>query len=77
MSAPPSAILKLLLSLVPACPGLIRRGHLFEGIYDTILGVIADYGTDEQVEWEHLAMIVRQDQALLAAEARGKAAPGP
>lgn len=64
----PAAILQLLLGLVPACPGLIRRGHLFPGIYDTILSVIEEHGSDDQREWDDLAQIVRQDQALLKAE---------
>jgi hypothetical protein len=64
-----SAILRLLLGLVPELPGGIRRGHFFPGIYETVLSVIAEYGTDEQSEWSDLAQIIRQDQALLKAEA--------
>lgn len=60
-------ILRFLLGLVPECPSLIRRGHLFPGIYDTILSVIEEYGSDDQREWSDLALIVRQDQALLKA----------
>lgn len=61
----PAAILRLLLSLVPELPGDIRRGHFFPGIYDTVLSVIEEYGTDEQREWSDLAAICRQDRALL------------
>jgi hypothetical protein len=64
----PSRILILLLGLVPELPQLIRRGHLFPGVYDTILSVIEEHGSDEQREWSDLAQIVRQDQALLKAE---------
>jgi hypothetical protein len=67
MKGDPSAILRLLLGLVPECPGLIRRGHLFPGIYTTILSVIEEYGSDDQREWSDLAQIVRQDMALLKA----------
>lgn len=63
----PAAILKLLLGLVPELPQLIRRGHMFPGVYDTVLSVIAEYGCDDQREWNDLAQIVIQDQALLRA----------
>lgn len=63
----PSRILILLLGLVPELPQLIRRGHLFPGIYDTILSVIEEYGSDEQREWSDLEQVIRQDMALLKA----------
>lgn len=69
MSEKPARILVLLLGLVPALPQLIRRGHLFPGIYDTVLSVIAEHGSDEQREWSDLAQIVRQEQALLRSHA--------
>ncbi len=67
MKPDPAAILRLLLCLVPECYALVKRGHLFIGIYDTILSVIEEYGSDEQSEWSDLAKICRQDRALLEA----------
>ncbi len=68
MRGDPAAILRLLLGLVPECPSLIRSGRLFVGIYDTILSVIEEYGSDDQREWSDLAQVIRQDQALLLAQ---------
>lgn len=65
MSTKTDPVLFLLLTLVPALPEEIRREHFFPGIYDTVLSVIAEHGSDEQREWSDLAQIVRQDQALL------------
>lgn len=69
MSEKSSATLRLLLTLVPALPEEIRRGHFFPGIYDTVLDSIAEHGSDEQREWSDLAQIVRQEQALLRSHA--------
>lgn len=61
------AILRLLLGLVPELPQIIRRSHLFPGVYDAILSIIGEYGSDAQREWSDLAQIIRQYQALLVA----------
>ncbi len=66
----PTRILQLLLALVPALPEDIRQGRHFPGIYDTVLGVIGDFGSDDQREWSDLAQFIRQEQALLRAMAR-------
>lgn len=69
----PAAILKLLLTLVPALPEEIRRGRFFPGIYSTVLSVIEEYGSDDQREWADLAQVCRQEMALLKA---GESAAG-
>lgn len=65
----PAAILKLLLTLVPALPEEIRRGRFFPGIYETVLSVIEEYGSDDQREWADLAQVCRQEMVRLRAGA--------
>lgn len=63
----PAAILKLLLTLVPALPEEIRRGRFFPGIYSTVLSVIEEYGSDDHREWADLAQVCRQEMARIRA----------
>lgn len=63
----PDRLLVFLLELVPECPRYIRQRLMSPRVYDTILGIIADYGTDDKREWSDLAQIIRQEQALLRA----------
>lgn len=56
-----------LLRFVPTIPRLIATGRATPEVYDRVLAKIAQHQTDEFVEWDHLAAICRQEQALLRA----------
>lgn len=70
MYAKPPAVLVLLMHLVPALDGMIRTDKIDPSIRDAVLLIIKEDRSDDFAEWDHLAQIVRQDQALERAISR-------
>ena len=64
------AVLNLLLQLVPMIPGLISAGKATVDLYASVQRVIDENRSPDQVEWDHLEQIIRQDQALVRDTAR-------
>ena len=64
------AVLNLLLQLVPMIPGLISAGKATVDLYASVQKVIDENRSPDQVEWDHLEQIIRQDQALVRDTAR-------
>lgn len=71
MSAPqaPAELVRLLRE-VPTYFRRVQSGLNDIAIYDDALEFIAANRSDDFAEWEHLAMICRQDKALLGAMTR-------
>ncbi len=66
---PPPELLELLKN-VPNMYRLVLTGLTDISIYEEAQQVINKHRSDDFAEWDHLAQIIRQDQALWAAELR-------
>lgn len=64
---PADPLLVYLLQTVPNFPRWIRAGEMAPSAYELVEQIIAQHGSDAKVEWSHLAMICRQERALLQA----------
>ena len=63
----PPTLLVDLLRFVPNIRRLASTSVEAIRLYDHAMGVIARNRSDDFVEWDHLAQIIRQDRALLQA----------
>lgn len=65
-----SAILNLLLQLVPMLPGLIESGRATVDLYESVRKVIAENRLPDQREWSDLETFILQQQAMVRATDR-------
>ncbi len=60
-----SAILQLLLTIVPMIPKLIEAGQATFDLYDKVQEVIDENRSPDQKEWADLEAMIKRDQAAV------------